>query len=101
MMKTELCNILDIEYPVRVISNKLACELKQMEKDGITAVEFEKKGTGALARAVKGDVTCDSVMAGQIAGLVNTVRPFREIIQEIVNDTEKVVLEIGEKVFSI
>ncbi len=88
-------------HPVRVISNKLTRELKQMEKDGITAAEFEKKGTGALARAVKGDVTYGSVMAGQIAGLVNTVRPCREIIQEIVNDTEKVVLEIGEKVFSI
>jgi len=27
-----------------------------MEKDGISIEEFEKKGTGALARAVKGDV---------------------------------------------
>ena len=88
-------------HPVRVISNKLTRELKKMEKDGITAAEFEKKGTGALARAVKGDVIYGSVMAGQIAGLVKTIKTCREIIQEIVNDTEKIVLEISEKVFSI
>ncbi len=88
-------------HPVRVIGNKQTRELKQMEKDGISIEEFEKKGTGALARAVKGDVANGSVMAGQIAGLVSEIKTCDEIIREILVETKKTLVETGEKLFSL
>ena len=88
-------------HPVRVIGNKLTRELKQMEKDGISIEEFEKMGTGALAKAVKGDVANGSVMAGQIAGLVKDIKSCDEIIHEILVQTKSILIETGEKLFSL
>ena len=87
-------------HPVRVIRNKLTREMKQLELDGAGVEEFEKKGTGALARAVRGDVESGSVMAGQITGLVRDIRPCAEIIEEIVSDADKVVSGISNKVLT-
>lgn len=88
-------------HPVRVIGNKLTRELSRMEKEGISIEDFEKKGTGALARAVRGDVANGSVMAGQIAGLVNSIKTCHEIIQEIVIDSKYIVKTKGEAIYAI
>lgn len=88
-------------HPVRVIGNKFTRELSRMEKEGISVEEFEKKGTGSLARAVKGDVANGSVMAGQIAGLVKSIKPCREIIKELVDEAKYTVKTKGETIFTI
>ena len=57
-------------HPVRVLKNKLARRMKEIDLGGGTAEELEKLGAGALkAAAVDGDCSGGSVMAGQIAGL--------------------------------
>lgn len=86
-------------HPVRVIGNRLTRELKQMEKDGVSVKEFEKRGTGTLAKAAKGDIINGSVMAGQIAGLVKDIKPCRKIIKEIITETKRIIRETGNSVF--
>lgn len=67
--------------------------LKRMDANEIGRIEAQLKveefWIGALRRAVQdGDVEYGSLMAGQSVGLVNKVQTIKEIIQEIVADTE-------------
>jgi len=79
-------------HPVRCLKNKLMKEMLQMEKEGASLEEMDKKGVGRLRIAVReGDVVGGSVMSGQIAGMVCDIKPCKEIIEEIMNDTQRVI----------
>ncbi|HOQ16589.1 MAG TPA: enoyl-[acyl-carrier-protein] reductase FabK [Defluviitaleaceae bacterium] len=74
-------------HPVRILRNRLSRELLKLEKEAAPLEQFEALGQGALARAVKeGDVEMGSVMAGQIAGLINKEQTCSEIIEEMFNE---------------
>jgi len=79
-------------HPVRVIYNKLAREFLELEKKGVPIEELEKFGTGRLRSAViNGDVEYGSVMAGQISGLINDIKPVKDIIEDIVKEAENII----------
>lgn len=79
-------------HPIRCIRNKTTREYLKLEKEGATLEELEKLTLGGLRRAVMdGDVVEGSVMAGQIAGLVKKEQPCTEIIQEIMEQAEKLL----------
>lgn len=83
-------------HPARVIANKLTREFADMEKSGASIEELERLGAGKLrAAAVEGDVNYGSVMIGQIAGMVDCVKPVDEIIQEILRDIPNVMSAIN------
>ena len=83
-------------HPVRVLKNKLAREFNKLEKEGAPIEEIEKLGEGALRKAVKdGDVDFGSVMAGQIAGLVNKEQTCKEIIDELVSEANSIFKKLG------
>jgi enoyl-[acyl-carrier protein] reductase II len=70
--------------PVRIIKNKMAREYVKREKEGAEKMELEKFTLGSLRRAVfDGDIEYGSVMAGQVAGMCNCVRPLAEIIEDM------------------
>ncbi|MCI5567008.1 MAG: enoyl-[acyl-carrier-protein] reductase FabK [Veillonellaceae bacterium] len=72
--------------PVRVLANKLTKEFERLEKEGAPVEELEKLGTGRLRMATHdGDVEKGSVMIGQIAGMLNDIKPVKKIIEDIVN----------------
>lgn len=72
--------------PVRVLANKLTKEFERLEKEGAPVEELEKLGTGRLRMATHdGDVEKGSVMIGQIAGMLNDIKPVKQIIEDIVN----------------
>lgn len=74
-------------HPVRVLRNKLSRKFQLLEKNNAPLSEYEKLGIGALSKAVRdGDVDNGSVMAGQIAGLVNKEQTANEIIEEIFSE---------------
>ncbi|AJD31968.1 enoyl-[acyl-carrier-protein] reductase FabK [Clostridium sporogenes] len=74
-------------HPVRIIRNKLSRKFQILEKEGAPLVEFENLGRGALSKAVRdGDIDNGSVMAGQIAGLINKEQTCSEIINEMFNE---------------
>ncbi|HBT20029.1 MAG TPA: enoyl-[acyl-carrier-protein] reductase FabK [Peptococcaceae bacterium] len=81
---------------VRVLKNKLAREFKELEARGASKEEFEELGAGRLKKAVlDGDIENGSVMAGQIAALVNEIKPAKEIIEEIIAEAKEVILRIS------
>lgn len=81
-------------HPVRVIRNKLVRQFKQLEKSGAPIEEIEELGKGALYKAaIEGDVKFGSVMAGQIAGMINKEETCEEIILDLFLDAKKVLTE--------
>ena len=73
--------------PVRIIKNQMAREYLKLEKAGATIEELEKFTVGSLRKAVfDGDIKRGSLMAGQIAGQLNEIKPLRKIFEEIYND---------------
>lgn len=79
-------------HPVRCIRNKMTREYLKLEKSGADFMELEKLTLGTLRNAViDGDVVNGTVMAGQIAGLVKKQQSCKEIIEEIMNEAEKLL----------
>lgn len=79
-------------HPVRVLRNNLSREYLKLEKEGASLEKLEALGVGALRKAAcEGDVVNGSVMAGQIAGLVNKEQTSKEIIEEIVNEAKDIL----------
>jgi enoyl-[acyl-carrier protein] reductase II len=77
-------------HPVRVIKNKFSKQYLKLEIKEVTSEELEALGAGSLRRAaVEGDTDNGSFMAGQIAGLVNKAQSSKEIIEEIINETNE------------
>ena len=73
--------------PVRIIKNKMAKEYVKREKEGVDMLELEKYTLGSLRRAVfEGDVDTGSLMAGQVAGMINEIKPIKIIIKELFDD---------------
>ena len=72
-------------HPARVLANKLTRTYLEMEAAGAPAEELEKLGVGSLHRAThEGDVENGSVMIGQISGMLEDVKPVKQIIEDIV-----------------
>jgi len=71
--------------PVRVLKNKMAREYLDLTKYGDAKLEdLEKLTLGSLRKAVfDGDLDNGSFMAGQSAGLVKAIRPVKEILEDI------------------
>lgn len=79
-------------HPVRSVRNKLTKKLMTFEKDGGTPEQFEELSVGSLRKAVKdGNLEEGSFMAGQIAGMVNEIKPVKQIIEEMFKDAEKLL----------
>ena len=79
-------------HPVRVLKNKLSRKYTVMEKDKCSLEELESLGKGALQKAVtEGDIDMGSVMAGQIAGLIKKKQNCKEIIEEIIDECDKLL----------
>jgi len=86
---------------VRAIKNQATDEfgklqiklLQQLEKGEISReraqYEVEKFWVGSLRKAVvEGDVDFGSLMAGQSIGLINEIKPLKEIIAQLITDAE-------------
>lgn len=70
--------------PIRVLKNKMAREYLKMENTGADKMELEHMTLGSLRRAVfDGDTDTGSLMAGQVAGQLRTIRPVRQIFEEL------------------
>ncbi len=79
-------------HPVRSIRNPMARDYEDLERRGASEEEIIAFGTGSLRRAaVEGDVTHGSVLAGQIAGLVQDIVPAAEVLRRTVAEAEQVL----------
>lgn len=79
-------------HPVRTLKNKLSRKFIELETANAPVQEIEQLGIGALAKAaVYGDMEYGSVMAGQIAAMVNKEQSCKDIIQELLTEAEQLL----------
>jgi enoyl-[acyl-carrier protein] reductase II len=77
--------------PVRILKNPMAREYVRMERSGADKMELERFTLGSLRKAVEGgDVKNGSLMAGQVASMVDGIRPVKEIIEKMVREYEDI-----------
>ncbi len=80
--------------PVRGIKNELTKRYHELEEKSSTLMELEELTLGSLRKAAyEGDVENGSIMSGQIAGLVNEIRPVKDVIEGIFKEAQKVLEE--------
>ena len=81
-------------HPVRNLKNQLTRKIDNMEKQEAAKDKIEEMGAGKLREAVReGNIDTGSVMAGQIAGMINDELPVKEIINNIIKETIEVIEE--------
>lgn len=79
-------------HPVRCLRNQMTREYVKLENEGKSFEELEYLTLGTLRNAViDGDVTNGTVMAGQIAGMVNREQTCKEMIEEMMAQAEKLL----------
>ena len=83
-------------HPVRSLKNKLTKEFEKLDQEMADISCYDKAGAGKLqAAVVEGDIQNGSVMAGQIAGLVNGIKSVEEIMQDLVSGCNQINQRIG------
>ncbi|MGN0642686.1 MAG: enoyl-[acyl-carrier-protein] reductase FabK [Huintestinicola sp.] len=78
--------------PCRCIKSKYTKVLQDMEKKAAPPEDFEALTVGSLRKAVvDGNTDEGSMLCGLIAGMINDVKPCKEIIDSLVSQTEKLL----------
>lgn len=84
-------------HHVRVLKNKLTRAFDALVAQNAPEEDFEKLGIGRLrAAAVEGDTAMGSIMAGQIAAMVNKIQPAQEIIDEIITEGKQTLSNLSK-----
>lgn len=79
-------------HPVRCLRNQMTREYVKLEQEGKSFEELEYLTLGKLREAVQdGDITGGTVMAGQIAGLISKKQTCKEMIDEMMEQAEKLL----------
>ncbi len=82
-----------IRNPLRAMRNAAAEKVLEMEKQGATLEELMtvisgKHGKKALE---EGNLNDGVLAAGQVAGLINEIKPVREVIEEIIEEAREII----------
>ncbi len=76
-----------LNAPVRVIKNPMSRKYLKLEKELADRMELEQLTLGSLRKAVfDGNVKEGSLMAGQVCGQLNSIRPLKEIFADLAGD---------------
>lgn len=76
-------------HPVRGLKNAFARAARKAELSHLAGESNEEmKLAGSLRRAVEGDVNNGSLMSGQIACLIDEVKPCAQIMAELMDEAE-------------
>lgn len=75
-------------HPIRQLRNQMTKEYIRREQEGASFDELELLAVGSLRNAViDGDTKNGTVMAGQIAGMISKEQTCKEIIDEMMQET--------------
>ena len=81
--------------PQRSLRNKLTDQFQELEKAGLSKEELELFDRGRMYLGlIEGDTDDGSLLAGQIAGLIKEIKPVRVIIEEIVAEAERIIINL-------
>lgn len=87
-------------HPVRVIKNRLAKMLGELDRDN-RPHDLEELGAGKLSLCMReGDLEMGSIMAGQSAAMVTSVQPAAEIIEELLSETHDCLARVADTYLS-
>ena len=79
-------------HPVRGLRNKMTREYLKLEADGASFEQLENLTLGGLRKAVvEGDTDNGSVLAGQIAGMITKRQSCQEIVDEVMDQAERLL----------
>ena len=79
-------------HPIRCLRNQMTREYLKLEKEGKSFEEPEYLTLGALRKAVQdGDVKNGTVMAGQIAGMIDKEMTCKEMIEEMMEEASRLL----------
>lgn len=79
-------------HPIRCLRNQMTREYLKLEKEGKSFEELEYLTLGALRKAVQdGDVKNGTVMAGQIAGMIDKEMTCKEMIEEMMEEASRLL----------
>lgn len=82
--------------PVRVLKNQMAREYVKREKQGADKMELEEFTLGSLRKAVyEGDTKRGSLMAGQVAGQLEEIRPLSVILDNLMKEYQEVIKTVS------
>lgn len=82
-------------HPARCLENRLTREYQAMERSGAPKEALDKFATGRMyAGVIQGDLEYGSLMCGQIAGLINDIRPVKNIVEDEVVQAEAILKRI-------
>ena len=83
-------------HPVRSIKNQFAREYGKIEYTDISDQELDDFAAGRLRMAVvDGDEKNGCFLAGQIAAMVNKEQTCKEILEDLMSDTDRVLKEMA------
>lgn len=80
--------------PVRSLRTPMLEKFLELEQNNAQFEELEHLTVGSLKRAVDGDLENGTPMCGEIAGLINEVKPVREIIQSLFDEADQVAARL-------
>ena len=79
-------------HPVRGLRNKMTREHLKLEEEGASFEKLENLTLGGLRKAVvEGDTDNGSVLAGQIAGMITKRQSCQEIVDEVMDQAERLL----------
>ena len=87
-------------HPVRALRNPFVNRFAELERNPeVSDEQLGAFGTGAVRKAaVDGDLQGGSFLAGQIAALVKKEQSAKEIVEELVNETEAILTKAAGRV---
>jgi len=84
-------------YPLRCLQNRLTRQFSELEKAGASKEELDLLGRGRVyAGLIEGNLEEGSLLSGQIAGLINEIKPVKSIIEEMVAEAETVIAQLKD-----
>ncbi|MGM9969064.1 MAG: DUF561 domain-containing protein [Anaeroplasma sp.] len=84
--------------PVRILKNEMSRKYQELEKKGATKEELEQITLGSLRKAIAGDVKAGSVMLGQTAGIIDSVKPVAKILEDLIEESKSNYIDFKEKI---
>ncbi len=84
--------------PQRSLKNNLTDRFQVLEKAGTPVKELKLFDRNRMYLGlIEGDIEDGSLLAGQIAGLIDEIKPVREIIDETVAEAERIIGDLDKR----
>jgi enoyl-[acyl-carrier protein] reductase II len=83
-------------YSLRCLQNRLTRQFAELEKTGASKEELDLLGRGKVYQGlIEGKLEEGSLLSGQIAGLIEEIKPVKTIIENTIVEAETVLAQLN------